>query len=214
MKWADQYSHERKPKIDKPLCAKLPERNEKFKPDMRRYLRSRGLNPGVAEGNGWYPSSSAGDGYARIVIPATGSSPQNMYWQARLIGENGDSKRDIRWQSPNASRGDAVIVVYGGPSKGGVVVEGPMDALAAAGAGYVGVALMGMNPPMTVFDWVATLLRGEKVKVVMDLDQPEAANYILVALADRGLRCSLVSPYPFKDLAEAPVNDRISLLTT
>lgn len=118
----------------------------------KQYLEKRGLSWALAKANGWYPSQNAGDWLTRIVIPAQSTQVGHAYWQARAISP----AAFIRYQSPKGPRLDAVVVVSpsvatGNPRDGAaVVVEGPMDALAVAECGAMGIALMGATPGPTV----------------------------------------------------------------
>jgi hypothetical protein len=92
-----------------------------------------------------------------------------------------------------------------------VVVEGPMDALAAAEHGFLAVALMGVVPAMEVLDLTSRLLRGTVCLVVPDQGalKPMAQN--VIELMSRGLKCHLIT-HPFKDLADAPPGERHRIL--
>jgi hypothetical protein len=87
-----------------------------------------------------------------------------------------------------------------------------MDALAAAGEGFVAVALMGATPPKVCLDLTAKLLRGTIPVLVMDLNAEAQMAKILGELADRGLTGVLASPYPGKDLAALPRSAREAVL--
>mgnify|MGYP001564962656 CR=1 FL=1 len=195
-------------------CTVLPRAAFKWAA-MEDYLIRRKLHFDVAKDNGWYPSDGAGDYAPRIVIPATSSIPENRYWQARAVTQGNEP----RYQSPRAARGDAIIVVWprGVPkdaSVDGAVVEGPMDALAAAGAGCVGVALMGAMPPEAALALTATILGGRMVYVVFDRDQPgPMVTRTLPYLLQQGVMAKLVDPYPAKDLADLHPRERERLLT-
>lgn len=130
-----------------PTMSPLPEAHTL----MREYLEQRGLSFPLALQNGWYPSKDAGDTWLRIVIPAQSTRAGHAYWQARAIGDSAF----IRYQSPKGTRLDAVVVVNPlQPERmsdrkwedAAVLVEGPMDALAVAGCGVTGIALMGATP--------------------------------------------------------------------
>jgi Toprim domain-containing protein len=179
---------------------------------MDYYLTKRRLSFDLAKENGWYPSTEAGDNHIRIVIPATSRIPGNHYWQARAI----DKGVEPRYQSPHASRGDAIVVVWPhlfNRRSFGAVVEGPMDALAVAEAGCVGIALMGVMPPESALALTATMLSGYNAFLIFDRDQPgPAATRTLPFLAARGVKIRLVDPYPAKDLAELKLEARKELL--
>lgn len=196
---------------DKPFCSYYPTCSQRLWPKFDKYLRSRGLDYELARQNVWFPSRTV-DGYDRLVVPGTSDEPGNLYWQARLIGNAEAHVR--RWESPHGvRRGRSVCLVWPKrnimePLVASVVVEGPMDALAAAGEGYLAVALMGVIPSQEVLDLTNTLLRGTICVMVMDMgaEKPMAENS--AALKERGLSTRLVCPYPYKDLAEVPKEKR------
>jgi hypothetical protein len=195
-------------KVKKPYCSKLPLVDESLWEDMKAYLWSRDLDFETARRNLWYPSSSAGDEEPRIVLPCSSVQGGNYYWQARAIRVENVQRR---YQSPhNVSRGDAVLVVYPINPKDtrAAVVEGPMDALAAAGEGVIGVATMGINPPPESLVLTSKLLRGIMVLCVADSDQSEGIINVMKTLLDLGLDCRLRSTYPYKDLADVTREDR------
>src|SRR3990167_856048 len=204
------YEHEREetrlPLVSqKPLCGALPAQNAALREEAAQYLVSRALDPALAfEVNGWYPAEI--QGIARLVVPATASDPANCYWQARSLRLD-----ERRWESPHGvSRGDALVMTW--PWRGAIqaafgppviCVEGPMDALAASGEGFLAIAFMGATPPEPVIKFAAELIVPAPALLVMDADQPRAAVSLLESLVIAGVRCRLATPYPFKDLAEA-----------
>ena len=219
------YDHERNDKRDrewlgsvpsKPYSDRLPELEPSLWPDFDAYLTSRNLSPSIARANLWYPSRRAGDEAPRIVMPASSSDTYNKFWQARaMYGALGFSP--VRYQSPHGCRsGDAVIVVYPVAKDGryrSVVVEGPMDALAAAGEGCLGVALMGAQPPQERIDLTARLVCGTMCYVVIDSDNPATLVAVMSQLSNLGVQCRLRAPSPAKDLAELSPRRRKRLLS-
>lgn len=205
--------HDRKPrrKPDYYLHADLPVMARDLIPRMDKYLRSRGLNPDLARYNGWYPSINAGDNEDRIVIPATPA--KYKYWQARAMNSN----VKIRYQSPRYSRNDTVIAVWppeheGSPEQA-VIVEGPMDALAAADTGRAGIALMGNQPPQAVLTCVSELVGNSKVIVIPDRDMFFTGVQWAGVLAAIGVKLRVVQlPSQYKDLATMPLAERYFLL--
>lgn len=208
----------------KPYSTKLPAMSHEAEDwrAWRRYLMQRGLEPHVARANAWYPSRQAGDDYLRCVIPATSRDRKNRFWQARLIdGKAPEGAK--RYQSPAAKRGDALIVVHPeydpfGPeprARGTVLVEGPFDALAAAELGFVGVALMGNSPSEEILDHAKYWLE-ETPPAILVTDQDAVvagADVGWKLLVHHGLKSlSVLSPYPYKDLAEMPLAERRRLL--
>lgn len=163
----------------------------------RAYLRARGLDPELARDHGWY-AAQCRDGL-RLVIPTTVPG----YWQARAL-----AGQEPRYVSAAAERGPALVVVAPTtPIRLTCVVEGPLDALAAAMAGALGIATMGT----AVSREALTALRARavgRVVVVVDTDTAELARSVLHALP----LARLVTVYPYKDLAAAPVEVRARLL--
>ena len=113
------------------------------------YLLSRNLDYNVARYNQWYPTDLKGP---RVVIPCT-----QGFWQARAMEED-----EPRYLSSRGSRNGAFCVVWPlitevidrvlpPPT---LIVEGPMDALAAAALGAVGIASLGAGFGGYVVDWV------------------------------------------------------------
>ena len=181
----------------KPFNLVMPTANNALSAYVDAYLEDRGLNPRVAEANFWYPSSEAGDDRPRIVIPAS-ATPPNVYWQARAI----DGDEEPRYQSPSAPRGDACILVWPKAINRSqlVVAEGPLDALAAADAGYVGVATMGAATAGQLDYVTKTFPKGLAI-VVMDLDYPKIMLDVVYGLVRREWKCRVRNPYPAKALA-------------
>lgn len=207
----------------KPYCSHLPECGQRLWPKFDNYLRGRKLNHALARANNWFPSLHV-DGYARAVVTTTSDQPGNLYWQARLIshekasGSLQDQRSPAeatprRWESPHGvSRGNAVCMVWPDQKNGrSVVVEGPMDALAAADLGFLAVALMGVVPAMEVLDLTYRLLRGTVCLVVPDLGATKPMCQNIIELTARGLKCHLTT-HPFKDLADANPADRKRIL--
>jgi len=189
----------------------MPEREDALTEAAKRYILRRNLPWEVAVANGWYTSYRAYDDKPRLVIPAT-ASDENVYWQARSLDPN---EPGLRYTSPPSPRGDAIVVVWpqvDGGERACVVAEGPMDALAAAGEGYVGVGLMGASPPLVALKLVAKMMKGLDVICVMDEDQPEGMTRVMRYLADFGMRVTLCRPYPLKDLAQATPAQRMVIL--
>lgn len=164
------------------------------------YLASRKLSTQVARHNSWYVSREAGDSYPRLVIPAVTHVTGHAYWQARDM----TGKAYIRYQCPEGPRHAALIVVSPiGCSFGNVVVEGPMDALAAAGEHYTGFALMGTQPNKETLYHLALLLGADRTVVLLDRDAKHYGVPITCFLASNGHMTKLAClEGPEKDLAE------------
>lgn len=217
------YAHEqseRRPNMS-PLNTAWPKRNTAQADQilMDAYLTDRGLSPYLASANGWYLTFDAGDARARIVIPAVTTVPEHVYWQARAISP----EVHIRYQSPKGPRKGAVVLVkplgvYA--KKIAVIVEGPMDALAAAGCGYYGFAIMGNNPPEEVLAHVVRLCNKSELLaglVVPDADSSESGPMQAAYLACMGLPTSCINLAEWtiaKDLAGASVSEREQILAS
>lgn len=214
---------------DKPYCHRLPTCSQRLWPRFDQYLRERNLDPALARKNVWFPSRTV-DGYDRLVVVGTSDQPGNLYWQARLL-DPPERAQDApgstipprgavyplprRWESPHGiSRGNSLCLVWPNGVVSGrptAVVEGPMDALAAAGEGYVAIGLMGIHPSDQVLEFVAKLLRGTRPLLVTDLNAEKDTLVVQARLREMELPTTVVSPYPGKDLAalDRPVRRKV-----
>lgn len=212
------YEHERQERSAAgPLNNVWPEYSgtHKHLAQMDAYLLDRQLDPGLARHNGWYPSVNAGDGHLRVVIPAVprADNPGHVYWQARDL----TGKAHLRYTSPRGPRADALVLVTpDDETEAGafVIVEGPMDALAAAGEGYVGVAVMGISPPFSTVERIAAIITKTPAVIVFD-NEPEATNCamrLLLTLAAKGCRVTYNTLRSSNDLAKCTVKERREVL--
>ena len=208
------YQHEleeRKPNLQA-MCTSLPPVDPDYEA-MRDYLQQRKLSYDLAVMNGWYQSYQAGDHYLRMVIPAVTHVPGHIFWQARDM--TGNAHR--RYQSPTGPRHEALVTVTPEDEpKGVVIVEGPTDALAAAGEGYLGIALMGMLPSSkTVAHLVKLIPNKVKVLVLLDRDSEASGPRLSWKLATHGIRSHVAFlPGPEKDIAACPPIKRAKFLKT
>ncbi len=212
------YHHEQEEKRKKwegprpgfPAC------NPNLWPMMRQYLDKRQLDTGLAKENGWYPARYKQE-HPRIIIPCSNSAGV-PYFQGRDMS----GKAKLRYASPPAARDDSGVLVWpsqGAPDevahkiKGTVIVEGPMDALAAAERGFLGIGLMGNDPNEDVIRFIIKLIQGcfEPVFIIPDADQLSMGPGVSAALSTEGLRCQ-VRLSPKKDLAEMSVDERKEFL--
>lgn len=207
------YEHERKERSTAPSRPVIsPDLDSSLWPIMQRYLEARKLSFKIAKDNGWYPTID----YAmcpRVVIPASSLVNSWNYYQARLIVEAHPSVK--RYVSPTAPRGDALAVVFpSGTASGCIIVEGPMDALAAAGLGYVGVALMGNTPGAPVLHHIRSLVETFGNCIVLpDKDAEEQGVALTAKLWTAGVKCTLKRMTGAKDLAELSPERRKILIS-
>ena len=181
------------------------------------YLNSRRLSVEIAAANGWY-SVEASDGVERICIPCLGE--EWAYWQSRAV----EPSQGKRYMCPSWKRGGAYCRVYPTPIVGippkiyptVAVVEGPLDALAAAGETVVGIAMLGLHPPP---DALANIVQETSLYptrlLILDND-PEARKRgpdLVTLWGERHVSVELrFPPSPWKDLADCPPPIRSILL--
>ena len=193
------YEHEREEKkrvYDGPP-PEMPEEDLSLRQYAWDYLLDRGLNPSLAIANGWYPTNQGPhDSHPRIIIPCDNSQGR-IYFQCRAMDD-----AELRYDSPSAKRGDSLVVIRPRfPHNGAVIVEGPMDALAAGGVGLLGIGIMGNEPSTEVLEHVSRLVRVKrKVIIVPDLDHVEMGTYVLGYLGACGIKAEVRMPLA-KDLA-------------
>jgi len=176
--------------------------------DFAEYLVARNLNPELARYNGWYPTKYKG--CDRILIPC--SNREGVpYFQARAMTDD----VQLRYASPAAPRDDSIVIVWPESKlkvKGCVVIEGPMDALAAAEFDYVGIALMGNQPTDAVIEHLSGFVRSfQPVWIVPDADSLHMGPNVLCALVQHSLSGMILTP-PKKDLAAMSRKERRSFL--
>ena len=211
MTYQHEYQERREPRAPSRPVA-MPEEYRELWPCMWKYLEDRALDGNIADANGWYPTIDYAM-CARVVIPASSLVNSWPYYQARLIVEAHPNVK--RYVSPAAPRGDALAVVFPSKSpKGSVIVEGPMDALAAAGMGYVGIGLMGNTPNSLVLDHIESIVKVfGQCFVIPDRDAFTEGASITADLWARGVRCTLKSITGAKDLAELSPERRTLILS-
>lgn len=208
-----EYSHERKEKpVYKGPPAVMPDEAWGYWPRVSGYLADRGLSLEVARANGWYPT--AWD-VPRLVIPCSNTGG-SVYFQARRMDYSGD----FRYRSPKSEALDSVVICW--PYEfvvkhpHAVIVEGPMDALAAACLGYVGVGLMGNKPPPERLEFiVATLGKSHAPFIIVpDLDDQAFGASLVTSFAMLGVTSAIAMPVGGKDLCEMSEAGRCNLLTS
>ena len=182
---------------------------------MQEYLRDRGLSYTVARHNGWYGTKEL-DGVSRVIIPATNLQGAR-YWQARAMVR---TLKSNRWKSARGSKNESIVVVWPivqGPGVKLVIVEGPMDALAAATSKHIGLAAMGKINVGDVVEYVKSGLRHTQVfarlpvLIVPDVDSPEFGAQAITQLALAEINAEIRMP-EFEDLAALSRKKRERLL--
>jgi hypothetical protein len=173
------------------------------------YLKTRQLSWRIARDSGWYVAWAPEWGRPRLVIPAQDRFHKTVFWQARALD---DSPK--RYLSPERPRGEALVVAEDDMVRAVVVVEGPMDALAAAAEGYLGIALMGSYPPPEALAHLVYRLRTMHAPVLClaDKDAPGPMSQVLLYLTACGIKAKLVVCQPAKDLAALTPTNRKLLL--
>jgi hypothetical protein len=212
--------NERKDDFSSPI-EPYPKETRDLIPAMKVYLHGRNLSYETARRNLWYPTYEVKerDLVPRIVIPAV-NKYNRPYWQARAI-----LKHDLRYRSAKGGRFGSIVVVWPkvvavntvGERQWGcapvVLVEGPTDALAAAGLGYFSIATMG-----ALFSSYALKYLNKKISkdvpviVVPDLDCPEFGAETITILSASGYRVTMRMPEGVKDLAGMKPDERRRLL--
>lgn len=187
----------------------LPMLDENLWPAFDRYLLSRDLDVELATQNQWFPSGY--DGIPRVIIPANKTG--GVFWQARLMTDD-EIEGKKRWDSAAAPREDAIIVVIprhtlrleGNPLRT-VVVEGPMDALAIAEFGLLGIAMCGNRPTdATIHHILQTQaeLESGKIWLFPDSDSYATCQDTQNKFTRFNASSFMVDLFPFKDFAEMP----------
>lgn len=202
------YRHEKQEKQVKYTGPRpdFPEVRGDYWPILKDYLWNRNLSASLARVNGWYPAYYRGS--IRVIIPCSNSRGL-VYFQGRDI----TGAAEIRYASPPVSRDDSIVLVWPKEdAKGMVIVEGPMDALAAADIGFLGAALMGNQPTQEVIDHLVRYARAfSPVLVLPDMDALVFGPNVLCGLSQQGVSGMILNPYK-KDLADMTPAERKSIL--
>ena len=94
-----------------------------------------------------------------------------------------------------------------------ILVEGPMDALAAAGLGYLAIATMGALFSAFAEQYLLDKFYAEiPVVVVPDMDCPEFGTEAVSTFSQHGRKAEIRLPVGGKDLAKMTVKRRMALL--
>ncbi len=199
-----------------------PEETRKLRSAMKAYLHGRDLSYTTAVNNMWYPTDEVieRDPVPRMVIPCVNEHGR-PFWQARAMVTH-----DMRYRSAKGGRFGSIVVVWPAFSYRGedgrfynavkspiVLVEGPTDALAAAGAGYLAIATMGAlfsNYALRYLDKKTS--KDCPVIVIPDIDMPEFGVENVINLSKAGRRVEMREPQGAKDLAKMSKSARAQLL--
>ncbi len=218
------YTHDqKKERVNNVKFPKCAEEEAVFR-QMRRYLAKRGLDYCVAKNNGWYPclfTDFYGSYFSAICIPCYSPS-ETRFFQVRYMAH---PDKKTRYDGPAGNRYDNVcFMVPTKPAKKRVflIVEGPMDALAAAGAGFYGIAMLGSTPDPQAYETVASLVYNyDYCFIIPDKDGTQFATRWQTYLAKYGLypeiRKAEYNNREYKDLADMPkeaVQQCISVYTS
>jgi len=125
----------------------------------------------------------------------------------------------LRYTSPKGLRHDALVWINAYPNEDEtdqvVIVEGPMDALAAACAGFDAIALMGITPPDSTLDVLAKIVNKRRCLVLLDSEPlAQAASVrIVMRLAAQGGKAGIATLGTVgKDLAACTPEQRLRFL--
>lgn len=171
----------------------------------KEYLESRELSWEIALACNWYGAVWRGP---RVIIPAQKRRTYGRWWQGRLLENVCQEKPSIkRWDSPPVDREDSLVIIEPNHEKDVlVVVEGPMDVLAAATVGFNAVGLLGANPKDSALEHLTYV--GQDYGLVFGIPDGDAIGQwtkLQMKLAIYGLNMSLEPTWnPFKDLAAMP----------
>ncbi len=196
-----------------------PEETRKLRPAMKAYLHGRDLSYTTAVNNMWYPTDEVieRDPVPRIVIPCVNEYGR-PFWQARAMVTH-----DLRYRSARGGRFGSIVVVWpeirsgllrsASIDKPIVLVEGPTDALAAAGAGYLAIATMGAFFSKYALSYLKRKTTWNcPVIVVPDIDLPGFGVENVITLSKAGRRVEMREPQGAKDLAKMSKAARARLL--
>lgn len=188
-----------------------PKETSRLIPAMKAYLHGRRLSYATAKINMWYPTENVKerDPVPRIIIPAV-NKYHRPYWQGRAM-----LKHDLRYRSAEGGRFGSIVVVWpaNGTKRELVLVEGPMDALAAASLGYLSIATMGASFTRYAVKFIKRVLPPDiAVIVVPDVDAPEFGVENVAALSAAGRRTVLRMPVGVNDLSKMSLDAREELL--
>jgi len=179
---------------------------------MKEYLGDRHLSYEVASAiNIWYPTKLL-DSIPRIIVPAQNLHGQR-FWQARAMIPTSNL---LRWKSAKGSKAGSIVVCWPKTITSKmklVIVEGPMDALAAATACHLGFAAMGKINLKDVIAYIKTCYRftAATIVVVPDLDYTDFGGLACKELALAGIRAEIRLPGE-EDLAAMSNKERKLLL--
>ncbi len=198
-----------------------PEESRRLLPAMKAYLHGRRLSYTTAKGNYWYATAEIKeeDPTPRVTIPCVNPFGR-PYWQGRAML----SSHKLRYRSAKGGRFQSIVVVW--PSyvnfievvskkerKPVVIIEGPMDALAAAGMGYLSISTMG-----ALFSEYALIYLDRNVPkdipviIIPDVDCLDFGVSVVKLLSIAGRKCVMRVSEEGDDLAAASNKERKHLL--
>jgi len=183
-------------------------------PAMKAYLAHRNLDYNLAKDNMWYPTDKVKelDPVVRIVIPCT-NTYNRPYWQARAI-----LSHKLRYRSAKGGRFGSIVIVWPKDlfvvgDKCVVLVEGPMDALAAAMLGHLAVATMGATFSKYALKYIfKKITKAATILVIPDLDCPEFGTSAVQYIAKHGYSGVIRMPVGKSDFAAMSLKLRKELL--
>ena len=193
-----------------------PEESRRLLPAMRAYLHGRRLSYTTAQGNYWYATTEIkeADPTPRIVIPCINPFGR-PYWQGRAML----SSHELRYRSAKGGRFQSIVIAWPsfthsdwmeGPM---VLTEGPMDALAAASFGYLGISTMGALFSEYALRWVTEHVASNIPMIVIpDVDCTDFGTTVIKVMAAAGRKCVMRVSEEGDDLAAASNKERRHLL--
>ncbi len=196
-----------------------PEESRRLLPAMKAYLHGRRLSFTTAKNNCWYATDTITeeDPIMRIVIPCV-NPVGRPYWQGRAML----SSHKLRYRSAKGGRFQSIVVVW--PQCGGmfpvssnqkpiILVEGPMDALVAAGMGHLSISTMGALFSDYALTYITRNVNLDiPLIVIPDVDCPEFGIHVIKAMASDGRKCVMRVSEEGDDLAAASNKERKHLL--
>ena len=198
-----------------------PEESRRLLPAMKAYLHGRRLSYTTAKDNCWYATDAIQekDPTPRVLIPSVNPFGR-PYWQGRAML----SSHELRYRSAKGGRFQSIVVVWptyivaaeivsSSCRRPVVLTEGPMDALAAAGMGYLSLSTMGALFSEYALQYLTKNVATDiPVIVIPDVDCPDFGVSVVKLLATTGRKCVMRVSEEGDDLAAASNKERRHLL--